>query len=41
VNTLSELRRDHQAMRTMFFRDPPAFDDVLRELAQLESEING
>jgi len=37
---LSELRRDHQVMRTMFFGDPPAFDDVLRELAQLESEIN-
>jgi len=38
---LLELRRDHQAMQPMFFGDPPLFDDVLRDLAKLESEING
>ncbi|HLF94332.1 MAG TPA: nucleotidyl transferase AbiEii/AbiGii toxin family protein [Planctomycetota bacterium] len=38
---LLELRRDHQAMQPMFFGDPPLFDDVLRELAKLETEING
>lgn len=37
---LSELRRDHQAMRPMFFGTLMAFDDVLRELTQLETEIN-
>lgn len=38
---LSALRPDYQAMRTMFFADPPLFDGVLQELAKLEREING
>jgi hypothetical protein len=38
---LAELRRDHQAMRAMYFGDPPDFDGMLRDLARLEREING
>jgi hypothetical protein len=37
---LPELRRDSQAMRTMFYEEPPAFDEVLRDLDRLEHEIN-
>jgi hypothetical protein len=39
-NRLPDLRRDHETMRMMFFSDPPMFDDVLENLAQLEREIN-
>ena len=37
---LGELRTDYRAMRTMFFSTAPSLDDVLRELAKLEGEIN-
>lgn len=37
---LGELRTDYLAMRTMFFADAPAIDEILRDLAQLEHEIN-
>jgi hypothetical protein len=37
---LPALRRDAQAMRTMFYEEPPAFDGVLRDLARIEHEIN-
>ena len=37
----AELRRDYAAMKSMFFSEPPAFEDVLNGLAELEAEING
>jgi hypothetical protein len=37
---VSELRRDYQAMRVMFFDDPPEFDDLMNDLSVLEREIN-
>jgi hypothetical protein len=38
---LPALRRDYQAMREMYLSPPPAFDDVLATLADLEQRING
>lgn len=35
------LRRDYQAMRDMYLIEPPAFEDVLATLADLENRING
>jgi hypothetical protein len=34
------LEWDYRAMRDMFFREPPAFGDVLQSLSALENEIN-
>jgi hypothetical protein len=34
------LERDYRAMRDMFYRQPPEFEDVLRSLSALENEIN-
>jgi hypothetical protein len=34
------LERDYRAMRDMFYREPPEFDNVLRSLNLLEKEIN-
>jgi hypothetical protein len=39
-NQRSALERDYKAMRDMFYREPPAFDDVLHVLSALEDEIN-
>jgi hypothetical protein len=36
---IRELRSDCQSMNAMFFADPPTFDDIVRDLTQLESEI--
>lgn len=36
-----ELSADYRAMQTMFFGDPPSFDDVLNTLRAAEIEING
>ena len=38
---LQGLRQDYQDMRPMFFAEPPAFDDVLEHLADVERQING
>jgi len=38
---LPDLRRDYEAMNVMFFGDPPTFDDVMSNLANLEHKING
>ena len=37
---IAELERDYRAMRDMFYREPPEFDEVLRALQALEGEIN-
>lgn len=37
---LPDLRRDHEAMGVMFFGEPPTFDDVMSNLADLEHKIN-
>jgi hypothetical protein len=34
------LRRDYQAMRDMYLRDPVSFDEILETLAELEYRIN-
>ena len=38
---LPDLRRDYEAMNVMFFGEPPTFDDVMSNLANLEHKING
>lgn len=38
---LNELQRDYRNMRVMFFRDPPVWDAIVKELSALESAING
>ena len=38
---LQPLARDYEHMRTMLFGTPPAFDAVLKSLANLEQDING
>lgn len=35
-----ELRADYQKMRAMIFEEPPAWDDIITSLKQLENEIN-
>ena len=37
---LPALRRDYQAMRDMYFSEPPSFDEVLAVLADLEQRMN-
>jgi len=37
---LPELRRDYQAMQVMFFEQPPSFDGIVAQLADLERDIN-
>lgn len=37
---ISELRRDYEAMSVMMFGDPPPLEDILAELATLETRIN-
>ncbi len=39
-NQRPALERDFRAMRDMFYREPPEFDDVLQILNMLENEIN-
>jgi len=40
-NSISEWRRDYEAMReTMFFDDPPDFDEVLSVIRQFENDFN-
>jgi len=36
-----ELEADYRGMRQMFFREPPAWDQILAGLGALETEING
>ena len=35
----NELRKDHAAMKIMFFTEPPSFD-VLEAVKQLEDRLN-
>jgi len=37
---IDALRRDYQAMRDMYLSEPPSFDEILSQLAELESQIN-
>ena len=37
---LNALRPDYAAMRPMFFRDPPGFDEIVAGLGDLERRIN-
>jgi hypothetical protein len=37
---LKALKDDYAGMRPMFFRDPPEWDDIIRELQDLENRIN-
>ena len=39
-NSMKGLREDYSAMHEMIFRDPPNFDFLLKELKELEIEIN-
>lgn len=39
-NRVDALRRDYQAMRDMYLSEPPAFDEVLSQLSDLETQIN-
>jgi hypothetical protein len=39
-NQIAALERDYRAMRDMFYKEPPAFADILRSLQLLEDEIN-
>jgi hypothetical protein len=41
ADRLAVLRRDYQAMASMIFGDAPEWDDIVHELTQLESRING
>jgi hypothetical protein len=41
VERLPALRRDYAAMRDMYLSEPPAFDDLLAVLADVEARING
>ena len=40
VHVEKVLREDYGAMRIMVFGEYPAFDDILKEIRILESEIN-
>jgi len=37
---IDALRRDYQAMQDMYLTEPPSFTDVLKQLAELETQIN-
>jgi hypothetical protein len=37
---LEALARDYAAMQPMFLRTPPAFDEVIQQLAGAEQAIN-
>jgi hypothetical protein len=37
---LPALRRDYQAMRDMYLSEPPDFEDIIENLANLEAKIN-
>lgn len=37
---LPALKEDYEAMRTMFFGEIPAFDNVMDGIKQLENDIN-
>jgi hypothetical protein len=37
---INELEKDYRAMHTMFLNDPPAFESVVKVLADLEQRIN-
>jgi hypothetical protein len=37
---IKELEQDYRQMRPMFFREPPAWPDILDKLATLEQRIN-
>lgn len=41
ADRLDALRRDYQAMESMIFGEAPDWDDIVRELARLETRING
>ncbi len=38
---LSDLRTDYQDMHEMFIEDPPPFNELLRQLNEIEDKING
>jgi len=38
---LSDLRTDYQQMHEMFIEEPPPFDELLRQLNEIEDKING
>ncbi len=40
ANHLAILRQDYDDMSQMFFVTPPAFDDLLKQLGEMEKEIN-
>lgn len=40
TNHLDDLRADYKAMQEMFFSAPPTFESILKNLKQLEQEIN-
>ena len=37
---VAELRQDYLAMRPMFFRTPPPFEEILASLPEMEAQIN-
>lgn len=37
---IDDLRKDYQKMRPMFYQNPPAFDEILQILQNLENEIH-
>ena len=41
VDGMKELARDYAAMRDMIFGDYPSFDEIIRELKNLEFLVNG
>ncbi len=41
ADRLNMLRRDYQAMESMIFGNAPDWNDIVRELEQLETRING
>jgi len=38
---MSTLKMDYHHMQQMFFKEPPAFDQIMEKLRKLEKEING
>lgn len=41
ANRLADLERDYRDMRPMYFREPPAWNEIVETLRTLEKEING
>lgn len=39
-DALTEIRRDYQEMREMFFEAPPSFEEIIEQLRALELQIN-